>query len=54
MRLTIRFETQIESSTIGPKTLDEILLELRNRTLIIDQNKAIEALSGDNIIYGRR
>ena len=48
-KYTITFETQIEKQktiTIGPKSLDEILQELHNRTLIVEQQtKAGEALS---------
>ena len=48
-KYTIKFETQIEQQkifTIGPNTIDEIVLQLHNRAFIVDQNKAIEALSG--------
>jgi len=44
----IKFETQIETQntfTLGPSSLDEIVQELHNRTLILDHNKAVEALS---------
>ena len=47
-KYTIKFETQIETQntfTLGPSSLDEIIQELHNRTLILDHNKAVEALS---------
>ena len=47
-KYTIKFETQIETQntfTLGPSSLDEIVQELHNRTLILDHNKAVEALS---------
>ena len=45
-KYTIRFVTQSESSfTIGPKTLDEIVTCLKERSLIFMSTKVIEALS---------
>ena len=47
-KYTIKFETQIETQntfTLGPSSLDEIIQELHNRTLILDHTKAVEALS---------
>jgi hypothetical protein len=47
-KYTIKFETQIETLntfTLGPNSLDEIVQKLHNRTLILDSNKAGEALS---------
>ena len=47
-KYTIKFETQIKTQntfTLGPSSLDEIHQELHNRTLILDHNKAVEALS---------
>lgn len=47
-KYTIKFETQIETQstfTLGPSSLDEIIQQLHNRTLVLDQNKATEALS---------
>lgn len=47
-KYTIKFETQIKTQnifTIEPSSLDEIVQELHNRTLILDHNKAVEALS---------
>ncbi|HSF50246.1 MAG TPA: hypothetical protein VLA74_05735 [Nitrososphaeraceae archaeon] len=47
-KYTIKFQTQIETLntfTLGPSSLDEIVQELHNRTLILDHNKAAEALS---------
>ena len=47
-KYTIKFETQIETQStfiLGPNSLDEIVQELHNRTLILDHNKAVEALS---------
>ena len=47
-KYTIKFETQIETQntfTLGPSSLDEIVQELHNRTLILDHTKAVEALS---------
>jgi hypothetical protein len=47
-KYTIKFETQIKTQNtfnLGPSYLDEIVQELHNRTLILDHNKAVEALS---------
>jgi hypothetical protein len=55
-KYTIKFETQIETLntfTLGPHSLDEIVQELHNRTLILDHNKAVEALSAIILSMGK-